>query len=86
LLAKNAAALEVMAQDIPRSILRHFARQQRAQAVQAETLIWRSVRNRRCDGAKFRRQVPLANFILPTELVIGSTELAVARIRDAMTK
>jgi len=127
--AKNAAALEVMAQDIPRSILRRFARQQRAQAVQAETLIWRSVRNRRCDGAKFQRQVPLGNFILdfvcferrlvveidgpshavpaqrladetrdawlreqgfqilrlPNELVIASTELAVARIRDAMT-
>jgi len=126
--AKNAAALEVMAQDIPRSILRRFARQQRAQAVQAETLIWRSVRNRRCDGAKFQRQVPLGNFILdfvcferrlvveidgpshavpaqrvvddyrdawlreqgfqvlrlPNELVIGSTELAVTRIRDAM--
>ncbi len=52
--ARKAAALEVMAQDIPRSILRRFARQQRAQAVQAETLIWRSVRNRRCDGAKFQ--------------------------------
>ena len=62
--AKKAAALEVMAQDIPRSILRRFARQQRAQAVQAEALIWRAVRNRRCDGAKFQRQVPLGNFIL----------------------
>src|SRR5271167_2223082 len=110
-------------------LLRRFARQQRAQAVQAETLIWRSVRNRRCDGAKFQRQVPLGNFILdfvcferrliveidgpsheveeqrlavetrdawlreqgfqvlrlPNELVIGSTELAVARICDVMT-
>src|SRR5208282_3254350 len=125
----NAAALEVMTQDIPRSILRRFARQQRAQAVQAEILIWRAVRNRRCDGAKFQRQVPLGNFILdficferrlvveidgpshavpeqrladetrdawlreqgfqvlrlPNELVIASTELAVARIREAMT-
>ena len=62
--AKNAAALEVMVLDIPRSVLRRFARQQRAQAVQAETLIWRSVRNRRCEDAKFHRQVPLGNFIL----------------------
>src|SRR5271157_2627863 len=127
--AKNAAAPEVMTQDIPRSILRRFARQQRAQAVPAETLIWRAVRDRRCDGAKFQRQVPLGNYILdfvcferrlaveidgpshavpeqrladetrdawlreqgfqvlrlPNELAIGSTELAVARIRDAMT-
>ena len=88
------------------------------------------LRNRRCDGAKFQRQVPPGNHILdfgcferrlvveidgprhevpeqqladenrdawlreqgfrvlrlPSELVIASTELAVARIRDAMTK
>ena len=47
-----------------RSLLRRFARQQRAQAVQAEALIWRAVRNRRCDGAKFQRQVPLDNYIV----------------------
>ncbi|MBV8472814.1 MAG: endonuclease domain-containing protein [Hyphomicrobiales bacterium] len=41
-----------------------FARQQRANAVNAETLIWREVRNRRCLGAKFQRQVPLGNFIV----------------------
>jgi very-short-patch-repair endonuclease len=118
-----------MTEEVPRSLLRRFARQQRAQAVQAEALIWRAVRNRRCDGAKFQRQVPLGNYIpdfvcfecrlvveidgpghavpeqrladevrgvwlrdqvfrvlrLRNELVIASTELAMARIRDAMT-
>jgi very-short-patch-repair endonuclease len=114
--------------EVPRSLLRSFAREQRAQAVQAEALIWRAVRNRRCNGAKFQRQVLLGNYIgdfvcsgrrliveidgpshdvqaqrladegrdvrlreqgfrvlrLPNELVIASTELAVARIRDAL--
>jgi len=117
-----------MANEIPRSVMRRFAREQRAQHVQAETLIWRAVRNRRCDGAKFQRQVPLQPYIvdfvcferrlvveidgpshenaeqiaadgardvwlqgqgfrvvrLPNELVIGSTELAMARIRNAL--
>ena len=118
-----------MTDEVPRSLLRRFARQQRTQAVQAEALVWTAVRNRRWDGAKFQRQVPLGNYILdfvcfehrliveidgpshdvleqrladevrdawlrdqgfrvlrlPNELVIASTELAVAQIRDAMT-
>ena len=118
-----------MAEEIPRSVMRRFAREQRAYSVQAETLIWRAVRNRRCDGVKFQRQVPLQSYIvdficferrliveidgpshenadqiatdrardawlrdqgfrvlrLPNELVIGSTELAVVRIRNALT-
>ena len=93
-------------------------------------LIWRAVRNRGCNGAKFQRQVPLQSYIadfvcfdrrlvveidgpshdnadqivadkvrddwlrkqgfqvlrLSNELVIASTELAVARIRDALTR
>jgi very-short-patch-repair endonuclease len=109
--------------------MRRFAREQRARRVQAEALIWRAVRNRRCDGVKFQRQVPLQTYIvdficferrlvieidgpshenadqvaadnardawlqeqgfqvlrLPNELVIGSTELAVARIRNALS-
>src|SRR5260370_42417805 len=119
-----------MSQEIPGSILRRLVREERAQGVQAETFIWRAVRNRRCDGEKFQRQVPLGDYILdfvcferrlvaeidgpshevraqrladqdrdawlreqgfrvlrlPNELVIASTELAVARIRDAITK
>jgi very-short-patch-repair endonuclease len=124
----NVAHLRSMTEEFPRSLLRRFAREQRAQAVQAEALIWRAVRNRRCDGAKFQRQIPLGNYIvdfvcfahrliveidgpshdvpeqqladharnvwlrdqgfrvlrLSNDLVIGSTELAVARIRAAM--
>jgi very-short-patch-repair endonuclease len=119
-----------MQEEIPRSIMRHFAREQRANAVQAESLVWGAVRNRRCEGGKFQRQVALGNFLvdfvcferrlvveidgpshgseeqraadaardvwlrgqgfrilrLPNELVIGSTELAVARIRAALTE
>jgi len=44
-----------MASDIPGAVLQRFARQQRAAAVQAEAILWRAVRDRRCEGAKFRR-------------------------------
>jgi very-short-patch-repair endonuclease len=115
--------------DIPDSVFLRLARGQRAHTVQAEALIWRAVRDRRCDGAKFRRQVALGSFIvdfvcfdrrliveidgptyesaerqakdrerdawlgaqgfcmlrLPNELVIAATELAVARIRAALS-
>jgi very-short-patch-repair endonuclease len=50
--------------DIPGVILQRFAREQRANAVQAEAIIWRAVRDRRCDGAKLRRQVALGHFIV----------------------
>jgi very-short-patch-repair endonuclease len=119
-----------MQEEIPCSIMRRFAREQRANAVQAESLIWAAVRNRRCEGAKFQRQVALGSFLvdficfkrrlvvevdgpsheseeqkaadsardvwrcghgfrvlrLPNELVIGATELAVARIRAALAE
>jgi very-short-patch-repair endonuclease len=117
-----------MSEEIPRPLMRRFAREQRANAVRAEELVWRAVRNRRCQGAKFQRQVVLGNIIadfvcferrlvvevdgpshegeenkaadiardawlnaqgfpilrLPNALVIGSTELAVERIRVAL--
>jgi very-short-patch-repair endonuclease len=117
-----------MREEIPRQVLLRFARQQRANAVRAEQAIWRALRNRRCQGAKFQRQVILGNIIvdficferrlvvevdgpshenedakaadaerdawlnaqgfrvlrLSNELVIGSTELAVERIRQAL--
>ncbi len=117
-----------MHEEIPRSIMRSFAREQRANAVQAASLIWGAVRSRRCEGKKFQRQVALGAYLidfvcferrliveidgpshdreeqkaadaardawlcgqgfrilrLPNELVIGSTELAVARIRAAL--
>ena len=52
-----------MPEEIPRPLMRRFARKQRANAVQAEELIWRAVRNRRCQGAKFQSQVVLGNII-----------------------
>ncbi|MBX9760484.1 MAG: DUF559 domain-containing protein [Beijerinckiaceae bacterium] len=40
------------------------AREQRRNNVNAEAIIWRNLRGRRHAGFKFRRQVPLDNFIL----------------------
>jgi very-short-patch-repair endonuclease len=126
--AKFAIEQHTMAREIPKSLLIRFAREQRANAVRAEAIIWHAVRNRRCEGEKFQRQVPLGEYIvdfvcfesrlvvevdgpshdapeqrladnerdlwlreagfrvlrLPNDLVIASTELAVARIRGAL--
>src|SRR5277367_2009579 len=62
--AKFAINHLTMPREIPRSLLLRFARGQRANAVQAEAMIWHAVQNRRCQGAKFQRQVPLGNYIL----------------------
>ena len=43
---------------------RSFARQSRRAATQAEELVWNMVRNRRLEGLKFRRQVPLMGFVV----------------------
>jgi very-short-patch-repair endonuclease len=129
-LAERAGAREhsAMSSAVPTAILQRFARAQRAAAVQAEAIVWRALRDRRCEGAKFRRQVALGDYIvdfvcferrliveidgpshqdaeqqtkdkqrdawlreqqfdalrLPNELVIASTELAIARIRAAL--
>jgi very-short-patch-repair endonuclease len=48
---------------IAKRLLR-FAREQRANNVNAEAIRWRIVRGRRCNGAKFRRQVPLGKYVL----------------------
>ena len=50
--------------DADPSRLRRFAREQRSNAVQAEAVLWRAVRDRRCNGAKFRRQVVIGNYIV----------------------
>ena len=50
--------------DIPDSVLLRLAREQCTNAVQAEAIIWRAVRDRRCDGAKFRRQVPVGSYVV----------------------
>lgn len=41
-----------------------FARHLRREQTSAETLLWQNLRNRRCGGYKFRRQVPLDKFIV----------------------
>ena len=53
-----------METEIPRALMRRYAREQRANAVQSEALMWRALRNRRCEGAKFQRQVPLGRYIV----------------------
>jgi very-short-patch-repair endonuclease len=53
-----------MPSDVPEPVLLRLAREQRANAVQAETILWRTLRDRRCEGAKFRRQVAIGNFIV----------------------
>jgi very-short-patch-repair endonuclease len=53
-----------MPSDLPSALPLCLARQQRANAVQAEMIVWRAVRDRRCEGAKFRRQVAIGNFIV----------------------
>jgi very-short-patch-repair endonuclease len=52
-----------MASDVPSPVLLRLARDLRKNAAQAESILWRSLRDRRCEGAKFRRQVALGNFI-----------------------
>jgi very-short-patch-repair endonuclease len=49
---------------IPPPINRSRARDMRTYATQAENLLWQALRNRQLEGYKFRRQVPLHNFIL----------------------
>jgi len=43
---------------------RHFARRLRRQATEPEDILWSLLRNRRLDGLKFRRQVPLLGYTL----------------------
>ena len=48
----------------PPPINRGRARAMRADATRAEDMLWDALRDRRLEGAKFRRQVPLQNYIL----------------------
>jgi very-short-patch-repair endonuclease len=41
-----------------------FARTLRRHSTEAEQLLWSRLRGRRFDGNKFRRQVPIANYIV----------------------
>ncbi|HEX5935940.1 MAG TPA: endonuclease domain-containing protein [Pseudorhizobium sp.] len=48
----------------PPPINRGRARAMRADATRAEDMLWDALRDRRLEGAKFRRQVPLQHYIL----------------------
>ncbi|MBU4531326.1 MAG: DUF559 domain-containing protein [Hoeflea sp.] len=50
-----------MGKDIQR--LRNFARSMRRAPTEAEARLWGALRNRRLDGLKFRRQVPMGAYI-----------------------
>ena len=43
---------------------RRFARKLRARATEAKEVLWSLLRNRRLDGLKFRRQVPLLGYTI----------------------
>jgi very-short-patch-repair endonuclease len=44
--------------------MRGFARALRRNSTEAEKLLWSRLRGRRFDGIKFKRQVPIANYIV----------------------
>lgn len=48
----------------PRPMRVQVARELRARMTRSETLLWRELRARQLDGAKFRRQHPLGPFFL----------------------
>jgi len=52
-----------MADQIPHDVMVRLARRQRQLSVNAEAIIWRALRDRRCGNFKFRRQVPIGTYI-----------------------
>jgi very-short-patch-repair endonuclease len=48
----------------PPPINRRRARDMRFDSTKAENMLWQQIRDRRLEGFKFRRQVPLQNYIL----------------------
>jgi very-short-patch-repair endonuclease len=75
-----------------RSTMIGLARRQRRNNVTAEAIVWRALRDRRSDGFKFRRQVPIGAYIadficfekrLIVEIDGPSHETAAQRRRDA---
>ncbi|CAN2534829.1 putative+protein [Methylocapsa aurea] len=49
---------------IPKDVMLRLAREQRANAVNAEAMMWRALRGRRMNGFKFRRQAPIGRYIV----------------------
>ena len=41
-----------------------FAKSLRKHMTEAETILWNALRNRQCDNLKFRRQVPIAWYVV----------------------
>ncbi|SJM30606.1 endonuclease domain-containing protein [Mesorhizobium delmotii] len=52
-----------MRQSIP-PLHRAFAKAMRADATNAENILWQALRNKQLEGLKFKRQVPLDGYIL----------------------
>jgi very-short-patch-repair endonuclease len=52
-----------MADSIPPAAMTRLARRQRKASVNAEAIVWRALRDRRCGNFKFRRQVPVGCYI-----------------------
>jgi len=48
----------------PPPINRRRARDMRMDSTKAENMLWQAIRDRKPEGFKFRRQVPLRNYIL----------------------
>jgi len=46
------------------STVKQFARALRKQPTKPEELLWRALRGRRFEGAKFRRQVPFGRYVV----------------------
>ncbi len=83
-----------MPPSIPRERLTAFARAQRTNPVQAEAIMWRMLRDRRCEGAKFQRQAPLGPYIVDfvcfaARLVVeidGPSHLEEAQVRSDIAR
>ena len=43
---------------------REFARSMRSDATKAENVLWQAIRNKQLEGFRFKRQVPLENYIV----------------------
>jgi very-short-patch-repair endonuclease len=52
-----------VADPTPSKVMTRLAQGQRKASVSAETIVWRALRDRRCGNFKFRRQVPIGNYI-----------------------
>ena len=59
-----AISKEVRNEEVQQSLLKVRSRSLRQSSTDAESLMWRYLRSRRLQGYKFRRQVPIGNYIV----------------------